>query len=173
MKQVIDFAAKAHQGQQRKYTGEPYINHPISVKDTLSRLYPKATDAMLQAAILHDTVEDTEVTIDEIESNFGHEVATLVHWLTDKSLKSDGNRAARKKIDREHLASAPDDAQIVKLADLIDNTSSIVEFDKKFAKVYLQEKSKLLDIMSVNVKTTHIYREAELVLYAANKSIFG
>jgi len=171
MKKVEEFAAKAHLGQTRKYTGEPYINHPLSVRDTLQKLYPKASEVMLFAAVLHDTVEDTSVTSEDIQTNFGHEVATLVYWLTDKSKREDGNRKARKEIDRKHIAAAPFDAQIVKLADLIDNTSSIVQHDKKFAKVYLAEKALLLDAMKDEVKETFIFKTASQVLWQAEQSI--
>lgn len=131
--------------QRRKYTNEPYINHPASVVE-LVRSVPH-TEAMLCAAWLHDTVEDTPCTLDEIERVFGFEVAALVEMLTDVSKPSDGKRAARKKIDREHTAKASPQAKTIKLADLIDNSRSIVERDQNFAKVYLAEKTLLLEVL--------------------------
>ena len=133
-----DFAARAHADQFRKYTHEPYIMHPLEVA-RLVRSVPH-TEEMLAAAWLHDVVEDTAVTSGGILANFGVEVAVLVGWLTDVSKLSDGNRAARKAIDRAHTADAPPSAKTIKLADLIDNSRSIVEHDPKFAKVYLEEK---------------------------------
>jgi (p)ppGpp synthase/HD superfamily hydrolase len=164
MYQALKFAAEAHTGQARKYTGESYINHPIAVAKVLTHLYPEATDGMIIAAILHDTVEDTVVTIEQVQAEFGSEVATLVGWLTDVSVESDGNREARKRIDREHTEGAPFEAQIVKLADLIDNTKSIVQYDRGFAKVYLREKSLILASMRSDVKSTRIWREASALL---------
>jgi (p)ppGpp synthase/HD superfamily hydrolase len=126
---------------------------------------------MIAAAILHDTVEDTEVTIEQISQEFGDDIAMLVYWLTDKSQKSDGNRKVRKAIDRQHIAEAPDDAQIIKLADLIDNTSSIVAHDKRFAQVYLDEKEALLNVMSDATKSTAIYEEAQRVLFFGKQKL--
>ncbi len=171
MKDVINFAKKAHEGQKRKYTSEPYITHPVSVSKILKKLHPEATDSMVYAAILHDTVEDTEVTIDQIREQFGDVVADFVYWLTDQSLPSDGNRAARKAIDREHTAKAPANAQIIKLADLIDNSSSIVTHDKKFARVYLKEKALILDALRDEVKETDIYQYARAVLKESEEKL--
>lgn len=138
------FAIAAHGavGQVRKYTGEPYHVHPAEVAHIVAEA--GGTKAQIQAAWLHDVVEDTDVTIELIEVEFGKEVAELVSWLTDVSKPTDGNRAVRKAIDREHTAQASVEAKMIKLADLISNTKSIVEHDEKFAKVYLEEKRLLL-----------------------------
>ncbi len=92
-------------------------------------------------------VEDTPVTLDEIRDAFGDLVADLVGDLTDVSKPSDGNRAARKAIDRHHTELASPQAKTIKLADLIDNTRSIVQYDPDFAKVYLVEKALLLEVL--------------------------
>jgi guanosine-3',5'-bis(diphosphate) 3'-pyrophosphohydrolase len=141
------FATAAHAavGQLRKYTHEPYIVHPAEVAKIV-RSVPH-TDEMLAAAWLHDTVEDTGVSIELIRAEFGSEVSDLVGWLTDVSRPDHGNRAARKAIDRAHTAAAPSEAQTVKLADLISNTRSIVAHDAKFAETYLAEKRLLLEVM--------------------------
>lgn len=143
------FATAAHAavGQTRKYTGEPYILHPMAVAD-LVRGVRAVTDEMLAAAWLHDVVEDTKVTIEQIDAEFGADVAELVGWLTDVSRPEDGNRTTRKALDREHLAAAPAAAQTIKVADLIDNTASIVEHDPSFAVVYLGEKAALLAVLT-------------------------
>jgi len=141
------FAARHHQavGQTRKYTGEPYINHPAAVVE-LVRSVPHTAE-MIAAAWLHDTVEDTNATLDEVRTEFGAAVAELVEMLTDVSQPGDGNRARRKAIDREHTAKASPHAKTVKLADLIDNSRSIIERDPEFAKVYLEEKRLLLEVL--------------------------
>jgi len=141
--EVLKFATKAHGNQKRKYTGEPYIVHPIAVSEIVKTV--PHTDEMVAAALLHDVVEDTPVTIQEIENKFGSKVAELVGWLTDISRPEDGNRKTRKAIDRKHSAAAPAEAQTIKLADLIDNTKSIEKHDPGFYKVYRQEKIALLD----------------------------
>lgn len=143
---VFATAAHAAVAQLRKYTMEPYIVHPAEVV-SIVRSVPH-TEAMLAAAWLHDTVEDTGVTLETIRAEFGDEVATLVGWLTDVSRPEQGNRATRKAIDRAHSAGAPAEAQTIKLADLISNTRSIMEHDEKFARTYLEEKRLLLEVMT-------------------------
>lgn len=141
-----NFATLAHEGQTRKYTGEPYINHPAAVVE-LVRSVPH-TPEMLAAAWLHDTVEDCGVDLREIHAVFGINVARLVEMLTDVSQPEDGNRAQRKAIDRAHTTRCSPDAATIKLADLIDNTRSIVERDPEFANVYLEEKRLLLEVLT-------------------------
>jgi len=143
---VFATAAHAAVGQTRKYTFEPYIVHPAEVASIVATV--PHTEAMIAAAWLHDTVEDTGVTIEVIRAEFGAEVAELVGWLTDVSRPEHGNRAHRKALDRAHSAMAPAEAQTVKLADLIANTRSIVAHDKAFAKTYLEEKRLLLEVMT-------------------------
>jgi (p)ppGpp synthase/HD superfamily hydrolase len=139
------FAAEAHAGQLRKYVGRPYIAHPIAVSRLVARF---GGDLNMQiAALLHDTVEDTAVTLDVVRCEFGQDVAMLVSGLTDVSRLEDGNRATRKAIDLAHTASACSRAKSVKCADLIHNTGSIVAHDRSFAKIYLQEKARLLEVL--------------------------
>jgi len=145
---ALVYATAAHVavGQRRKYTGEPYIVHPVEVMNIVKTV--PHTETMLAAALLHDVVEDTGCTLLDIQSEFGEEVATLVNWLTDVSKPEDGPRWYRKKLDREHTAKAPAEAQTIKLADLISNSKSIVTHDPKFAKTYLEEKRLLLGVLT-------------------------
>jgi len=142
------FAIAAHSavGQRRKYTGEPYWKHPADVV----RLLRTVTDdqQILAAAWLHDVVEDTQVDLSLICRMFGSRVAELVEMVTDVSKPEDGYRAARKAIDREHIAKAHPDAKTIKLADLIDNSKSILDRDPNFAKVYMKEKAALLAVLT-------------------------
>ncbi len=138
--QARRYATEVHAaaGQRRKYTDEPYIVHPAAVAE----LVRSVTDdeQMLAAAWLHDTVEDTSSTLGDIENHFGPRVAQLVDMLTDSTQPSAKNRAARKVAHFRHTADAAPDAQTIKLADIIDNTRAIVQFDADFARVYLVEK---------------------------------
>lgn len=143
---VFATAAHAAVGQTRKYTGEPYVVHPLEVAALVESV--GGTEAMIAAALLHDVLEDTAVTVDVLEEQFGSEVADLVLWLTDVSKPEDGNRSTRKALDRQHSAAAPAAAQTVKVADLISNTRSIVAHDPGFAKVYIDEKRLLLDVLT-------------------------
>lgn len=142
---AISFAVQAHMGQDRKYSNIPYIAHPINVMQIVRSVTDD--EAMLVAAILHDVVEDTPITIEEIFADFGERVGLLVADLTDVSNLGDGNRAHRKNIDREHTAAAHADAKTVKLADLIHNAESIVASDASFAIVFMREKEALLEVL--------------------------
>lgn len=158
------FALAAHSavGQVRKYTNEPYINHPREVAQLVASV--GGSDVMVAAALLHDVLEDTMVSYGVVEDVFGSTVARLVGWLTDVSKPEDGNRAARKAIDRDHIASAPPEAKTIKLADLISNTRSIVKYDRGFARVYLAEKRLLLTFLNAGnevlcAKAWHLLEE--------------
>jgi (p)ppGpp synthase/HD superfamily hydrolase len=156
-----EFASNAHKGQERKYTGEPYIVHPMQVANIV-RAVTEDPD-MICAALLHDTVEDTHVEIWHIQMAFGLEVAFLVSELTDISKPEDGNRAFRKELDRKHLAGASADAQTIKLADIISNTKSIKEHDPKFWKVYREEMIELLLVLTKGDATLHKIATEQIV----------
>ncbi|MDA8139781.1 MAG: HD domain-containing protein [Desulfobacteraceae bacterium] len=145
------FAAIAHQGQLRKYTEAPYIEHPEAVAAIVASV--TADPCIIAAALLHDVVEDTPIQLDDIDRIFGHRVMELVEQVTDVSRPSDGNRKARKDLDRLHLAKADPDGQTIKLADLIDNIGSIVSHDPGFARVYMAEKRELLAVLTAGHPT--------------------
>jgi hypothetical protein len=165
---ALIFALRAHGDQKRKYTNEPYLIHPIAVAGMLKDA-GLDEDAQI-AGLFHDLVEDTDVTFEEIESEFGLRVCGLVREVTDFSKPSDGNRANRKRIDREHLATACDDAQSLKCADLISNTVSIVEHDPRFAKIYLAEKRELLGVLTRADR--NLLRRACEVLESGERKMF-
>ena len=144
--EAIRFAAAAHGDQPRKYTGEPYIVHPIAVCQTFCQFSDNVFGQ--QAAVLHDVVEDTDVTAQDIEAKFGTIVAALVLEVTNVSRPEDGNRAERKRIDRKHLSLASYLGQTIKLADIENNIDSIVQHDPKFARTYLAEKRELLPLLT-------------------------
>jgi (p)ppGpp synthase/HD superfamily hydrolase len=147
------FATRKHAeiNHVRKYTGEPYINHPKEVVEILKTV--DHTDEMLAAAWMHDTVEDTNTTLDEIEAEFGFKVMVYVKGLTDVSKPEDGNREFRKFLDRKHNAQQLPCVMTIKLADLISNAYSIVERDPKFAKIYIAEMRLLLGVLREGDKT--------------------
>lgn len=136
--------------QVRKYTDEPYIVHPIEVATIVnvegSTFFGKdCLEQMCAAALLHDTVEDTETTYNEIETEFGYRVRDMVFWLTDVTDKSQGNRRVRKELETLRLTAASNGAKFIKLADFISNTQSIVEHDLSFAAQYLSEKMMVIE----------------------------
>ena len=154
------FARAAHGavGQIRKYTGEPYVTHPIRVM-SLVKTALKDPDA-LAAALLHDVIEDTEITENEIYAEFGPDVTEMVVALSDPpKVNSIQSRKARKALDRDRLSKASASVQTIKVADMIDNTESIVAHDPHFAKVYLEEKRLLLDVLTkADTGLVHIAR---------------
>ncbi|MBV0931765.1 HD domain-containing protein [Marinobacterium weihaiense] len=136
---VRDYALAAHKGQVRRYTREPYWKHLADVAGlvTTSRC---STPRALALAWLHDIVEDTAVTLREIERDFGASIADGVRCLTG-SANTMISREARKRRDRERLAAGDADVHTVKLADMASNLSSIGLFDPDFALGgYLEEK---------------------------------
>lgn len=144
---ALYFAIAAHQavGQKRKYTNEPYYYHVLNVAQMV-KTYGFSED-MVCAAYLHDAVEDTTVSYEDISEWFGKNVANLVSGLTDVSKAEDGNRATRKAIDRAHTAEQSAECKTIKLCDLIDNAGSILQHDKKFARIYIKEKELLLEVL--------------------------
>ena len=158
---VFHFANVAHKGQLRKYTGEDYIVHPMAVLRMVEK--HGGSEVQQAAALLHDVVEDTSYTLAYINANFGHDVATMVKWLTDTSKPSDGNRAIRKEIDRKRLADAPAEAQFVKLADLIDNSKTIFTMDKGFAPLFRKEMGLIVKSMDKVIGSSLWIRAKEVL----------
>ena len=113
--QALAFAAHKHRDQRRKdEDASPYINHPIALADILVNEGGVTDHVVLCAAILHDTIEDTETTYEELVVAFGREIADVVAEVTDdKSL----DKAERKLLQIEHAAHASPRAKLVKLAD--------------------------------------------------------
>ena len=141
------FAIAAHlaTGQRRKYTNEPYWYHCRAVSNIVARA--RGSDVMIAAAWLHDVVEDTKVTLDDLSNFFPLSVVRLVEELTDVYTSErypTFNRRERKNHEAARYAKVSNDAKTIKLADLIDNTSSIGRHDPSFAKVYFREKEQML-----------------------------
>ena len=146
LERAIQFATRAHEGQYRKYTHDPYITHPLAVMEIVKGV-PGHTEEMLVAAVLHDVVEDTDVSLMEIQEEFGDLVSDLVLHLTDISTPEDGNRLKRKRKDAEWYAQGSAQAQTIKVADFIDNTRDIAQNDPRFWEIYKMEKLYALDLL--------------------------
>lgn len=159
---ALIMAVKAHDGHRRKYTGEPYVNHPIRVASILQKKAPKyASVRMIAAALLHDVAEDTPVTVRDIEDVFGPDIASLVDGMTDKTTLSDGNRETRRRMDRERMSKCDGLVQTLKYCDIYDNVSDILVHDRSFARTYLREKLQILEVMTDG---DHDMREEVLTL---------
>lgn len=137
------FAREVHKDQVRKYTDNPYADHLAEVAGIVATV--QSDDVSIAVAWLHDCVEDQGITENQLLREFGYSVAKGVMFLSDLET---GNRKERKESSMVRLAAAPDWVQTIKVADLISNTSSIVKHDPKFAKVYLEEKRLLLDVLT-------------------------
>lgn len=120
---AVKFSADKHKTQRRKGAeGSPYINHPIDVAETLWNLGGVRDISVIVAAILHDTVEDTETTLSEIEEDFGPVVRSIVQEVTDdKTLP----KPERKRLQIEHAPHLSSGAKQIKLADKISNISDV------------------------------------------------
>ena len=123
--EAASFAAKKHTGQTRKgANAEPYINHPLEVANLLANVGKIEDYDVLIAAILHDTIEDTETTAEEITALFGAAVCEYVLEVTDdKSLP----KAERKQLQIEHAPRLSNGAKYIKLGDKISNIRDVTE----------------------------------------------
>lgn len=123
---AIDVAVTAHKGQIRKGTDIPYITHPLRVAVILQQAGASKDEVI--AGILHDTIEDTDITLDYLINTFGKKIASIVQGCSepDKSLSWE----ARKKHTLDYLKTAPLQVKTVACADKLDNLSStIAEYD--------------------------------------------
>lgn len=120
---ALSFAALKHRDQRRKDPeASPYINHPIAVATVLAVEGGVQDEGLLIAGVLHDTVEDTKTTFEELEEHFGSRVAGLVREVTDdKTLPKE----ERKRLQIEHARGATPDAKQVKIADKICNVRDV------------------------------------------------
>ena len=121
---VIEFAVRAHAGQFRKGTSVPYIVHPFAVGRILA--VAGCAQELVIAGFLHDTVEDTMVTLDEIRKRFGDRVARLVCAVTESDRSAPWRQRKQETLDK--LRCADDDVLMLALADKIDNMRSIRNF---------------------------------------------
>ncbi|RJX31959.1 MAG: bifunctional (p)ppGpp synthetase/guanosine-3',5'-bis(diphosphate) 3'-pyrophosphohydrolase [Oxalobacter sp.] len=121
------FAAEKHRHQRRKDVhASPYINHPIQLVDVLTRVGKIEDVPTLIAAILHDTIEDTETSYEELRHQFGEEIARIVLEVTDNNALP---KDVRKRLLVEKAPSMSRKAKLVKLADLIANVNDVLYND--------------------------------------------
>lgn len=164
---ALEFAAKKHRDQRRKDTSaSPYINHPISLANVLCSEGKINDHKVICAALLHDTIEDTETTEEELKSIFGKAIAKIVVEVTDdKSLP----KAQRKLAQIEHAKHASKRAKLVKLADKISNLRDIlssppVNWPLERKREYFDWSKAVIDqVRGTNKKLEKIFDE----LYAA------
>ncbi len=145
---IIDaarFAKQCHAGQVRKYSGRPYITHPIRVAGRVAT-HPLATEPLVAAAFLHDVVEDCDVPLSAIETRFGPTVVSYVDQLTNPTWEDGIPRSERKRRDRDRIATISNECKMVKLIDRIDNLHEI-DLTSDFARLYANESLLLLEVL--------------------------
>lgn len=127
---AIVFAVQAHHNSERRGKGFPYIVHPMEAVEIVATITPD--QELLAAAALHDTIEDTDVTVEQLRAEFGDRIANLVHAESDQingELFNGENEEetwhARKQAAIDRLAAAPHDAKIVALGDKLSNMRAI------------------------------------------------
>ena len=138
---ALAFAAHKHRDQRRKDAeASPYINHPIALAEVLAGEGGIADAEVLAAALLHDTIEDTATTADELRAEFGARIAAMVEEVTDdQSLP----KADRKRLQIEHAPALSAGAKLVKLADKICNLRDVA--DRPPAKWDLQRRQEYFE----------------------------
>ena len=149
---AIVFATRAHQGTERRGKGFPYIVHPLEAMAIVATI-TNAPD-LLAAAVLHDTVEDTDVTLDDLKQEFGEHIANLVADETDVKHTPDGKKLTwkeRKQRDMDNLKAASREVKIVAIGDKLSNMRAI-------ARDYRQKGDALWQIFRVKDKATHAWR---------------
>lgn len=123
---AIVFAVKAHAGTERRGKGFPYIVHPMEAVEIVATITPD--QELLAAAALHDTVEDTNVTIEQIRAEFGDRIASLVGAETDLVIEGQSEQDSwhdRKRAAIDRLSKASRDAKIVAMGDKLSNMRAI------------------------------------------------
>lgn len=135
---ALEYASSKHKGQLRKYSGEAYIIHPMVVSQICAR-FTDDEDTIV-SAILHDVVEDSDATLQDIHDLFGKAVAENVKYCSEISQKWDGGRESRKKADREHYAKGTFASKMIKIADAIHNCSNMGNSHSTFTQLYFSEK---------------------------------
>ena len=125
IRKAFDLALELH-SQQRRKSGEPYIYHPISVAKVVAGELGLDTTSIV-CALLHDTVEDTNLTLDEVENGFGNKARNIVDGLTKMSGVFEPGTSAQAENFRKMLLTLSDDVRVIliKLADRLDNMRTL------------------------------------------------
>lgn len=146
---AIIFAVKAHHNTERRGKGFPYIVHPMEAVEIVATITPD--QELLAAAALHDTIEDTDVTVEDIRMEFGERIAELVFAESDQfteGISEEDSWHDRKQAAIDRLASATHDAKIVAMGDKLSNMRAIY-------RDYMQKGDELWRIFHVKDKASH------------------
>lgn len=159
IQRATSFATAKHKGQKRK-DGSPYINHPLRVAKIVEKFKKShEIDQLIAAAILHDTLEDTDTSISELRENFGELITLLVVDLTsDKSrlnVLGKANYLSQKMASSKKFSSW---ALVIKLADRLDNVSDLKNASEEFAKRYKIQTREILQHIEKNRELSETHK---------------
>ena len=146
---AIVFAVRAHAGTERRGKGFPYIVHPMEAVEIVATM--TKDQELLAAAVLHDTVEDTDTTVEQIRTEFGDRIASLVASESDtmpEGVSEEDSWHARKQAAIDRLARASHDAKVVALGDKLSNMRAI-------ARDYAQQGDALWNLFHVKDRKEH------------------
>ena len=146
---AIVFAVRAHAGTERRGKGFPYIVHPMEAVEIVATM--TSDQELLAAAVLHDTVEDTDTTVEQIRTEFGDRIASLVASESDivvDGVNEEDSWHARKQAAIDRLARASHDAKVVALGDKLSNMRAI-------ARDYAQQGDALWNLFHVKDRKEH------------------
>lgn len=146
---AILFAVKAHHNTERRGKGFPYIVHPMEAVEIVATITPD--QELLAAAALHDTIEDTDVTVEQLRDEFGDRIAQLVHAESDQfteGVSEEDSWHDRKQAAIDRLRDASHDAKIVAMGDKLSNMRAI-------ARDYAVKGDELWNIFHVKDKASH------------------
>jgi (p)ppGpp synthase/HD superfamily hydrolase len=153
---AFDLAQEKHFYQYRKFSNEPYFTHPSRVADIVAR-FTKDKD-VIAAAYLHDTLEDTKTSYEELDAIFGKKITSLVQELT--SVKKDLVKIGKPQYLLNKMQKMSSDALLIKSADRLDNVSDFRKASEKFRKKYIEE-------------TYYIIKNLKRSLSSSQKQIFS
>ncbi len=171
-KRVMEFSAIAHEGQYRKFSNIPYVTHPIDVS-ILIRKYGGDINQIC-AGLLHDVVEDTKYTLEDIEIRFGLDIAQLVYGLTHTY--DDDTATSEEKHDSEmkRYGTINDErVLLIKLCDIYSNLFTIENTSVKFATRFREGKMALVGLIDAKSVITNAEIIADLRLLSFEKESYG
>ncbi|NCN86973.1 HD domain-containing protein [archaeon] len=143
------FAKEKHKGQVRKFSNKPYVKHPEKVASIIKKNKKShKLNEIISAAILHDTLEDTNTSEKELKKNFGNLITSLVKELTTK--EDEKNKIGKKEYLAKKMTSMSSWALVIKLADRLDNVSDLKNSSKEFRERYIDETNFILNEIEKN-----------------------
>lgn len=158
LQKALEFSVEAHKGQVRKGNGQPYIVHPLSVMHIIGEIKKSSNPYLIATgAVLHDTVEDCDVTLAQIAENFGYSVAAIVQELTLD--KSEYETLGKKEAVLKNASKMSSYALAIKLADRLHNVRDMEDMTPEFQQDYKDQTVYLVKGLKKNRKLTGTHKK--------------